>query len=105
MEREKVIYEWGLYDVVADDHFEFSATPQQIAEAMPDPDISVRLIRYQPDEGWEDCHITADGTFEFDGVFACGNGRHVPKRFVEQVARWVKKYGYELRSEGIFGDE
>ena len=43
---DKVIYEWGLYANKHDDHFEFQATPQRIAEALPNPDVSIRLIRY-----------------------------------------------------------
>ena len=91
---DKIIYDWGLYHVVDDDHFEVQATPQQIAKAMPDPDISVRLIRYDS-EGWKDCHIAPDGTFENDGFFIGGYpAKKVPKRYVEQAARWVNKYGY-----------
>ncbi len=96
MTEDKIIYEWGLYHVVEDDHFEFQATPQQIAEAMPDPDVSVRLIRYDREGNWEDCHIGPDGTFEHGGFFLGGySDKKVPKRYVEQAARWVKKYGYE----------
>jgi hypothetical protein len=98
MAQDKIIYDWGLYNVADDDHFEFEATPQQIAEAMPDPDISVRLIRYDRNGDWEDCYIGSDGTFEHDGFFLCGcSNRKVPKRYVEQAARWVSKYGYECR--------
>lgn len=92
---DKVIYEWGLYDNVRDDHFEFSATPQQIAEALPSPDVSIRLLRYasesRPDGFlFTECYVTADGKFEseyLDGV------HKVPMRYVKQLAQWVAKYG------------
>ena len=93
--KETVKYEWGLYDVVEDNHFNTSATAKEVAEAMPDPNVIVRLIRYDPDEGYEDCHVVAGGTFEDDGHFLLGT--KVPKRFLDQLERWVVKYGYEVR--------
>ena len=97
MVEDKIIYDWELYDVVGDDHFNCMATIQEVIEALPDPDRSVRLIRYDREGNWEDCHIAPDGTFENDAVFFGGYGRKVPKRYIEQVARWVKRYGYECR--------
>lgn len=98
---DKVIYEWGLYDNVADDHFNCNATPQEIAEALPDPNVSIRLLRYasesRPDGfNWTECYVTADGKFERQGL----EGIHkVPKRYVEQLARWVDKYGCECNEQ------
>ena len=97
---DKVIYEWGLYANKGDDHFEFQATPQQIAEALPNPDVSIRLIRYasesRPDGFlFTECYVDQDGTFESNGYFDGGHGTKVPKRYVEQLARWVAKHGCE----------
>ena len=98
---DKVIYEWGLYDNKADDHFEFSATPQQISEALPDPNVSIRLLRYasesRPDGFlFTECYVTANGTFESEHL----DGVHkVPKRHVGQLARWVAKYGCECNEQ------
>ena len=93
--HEKIVYEWGLYDVINDDHFNTDATRQEIAEAMPEPEISLRLVRWHPDDGAEDCYVRADGTFEKGGYFP-HTGLKVPKRYVEQLARWVAKYGYKI---------
>ena len=97
----KVIYEWGLYDNVEDDHFNCDANPEEIAAALPDPDVSIRLLRYasslRPDGYlFTDCYVTGDGTFQsdcFDG------GAKIPKRYVEQLARWVAKYGCECNEQ------
>ena len=101
--KETVEYEWGLYHVVKDNHFNTSATAQEVAEAMPDPNVIVRLIRYDPDEGYEDCHVTSDGTFEDGGYFL--HGTKVPKRFKDQLQRWVEKYGYEVREVWAIDEE
>ena len=99
MQNLKVVYEWGLYDVVRDDHFNTDATPKEIAEAMSDPYVSLRLVRWSTDESgladMEDCHVRSDGTFEGGGYFL-QTGRKVPKRYSEQLARWVAKYGYNI---------
>jgi hypothetical protein len=92
---DKIIYEWGLYDNVADDHFNCNASPQEIAEAMPDPDITIRLIRYERNGEWDDCVVLPNGLLEYDAYFGVGYGTKVPKRYIEQLARWVKKYGHE----------
>lgn len=97
-------YVWGLYDVKRDDHFNEEATPQEIAAYMMDPDVSLRLQRWHPEEGREDCHVKADGTFEANGWFALGQGHKVPKRYVQQLERWVRKYGYALDNVDTFGD-
>lgn len=96
--NEKIQYEWGLYDVVRDDHFECSATADEIAEYMMDPDVSLRLIRWHPDDGMDDCHVKPDGTFEANGWFRMGQGTKVSKRYVEQLRRWVMKYGYTVKT-------
>ena len=96
--NERITYEWGLYDVVRDDHFQDSATPKEIAEYMMDPDVSLRLVRWHPDDGMDDCHVEPDGTFEADGWFRLGDGPKVPKRYVEQLRRWVEKYGYTVKT-------
>ena len=95
MVEDKIIYEWGLYDNVADDHFNCNASTQEIAEAMPNPDITLRLIRYERNGEWDDCVVLPNGLFEHDAIFGVGYGTKVPKRYIEQLARWVKKYGYE----------
>ena len=99
MQNDKVVYEWGLYDVVLDDHFNTEATPDEIAESMLDPEVSLRLTRWSPDDSglaeMEDCHVKADGTFENEGHFL-QTGRKVPKRYSQQLARWVAKYGYNI---------
>jgi len=94
--KEKITYEWGLYDVVRDDHFQCSATPAEVAEYMMNPNVSLRLIRWHPDDGMDDCHVEPDGTFEAGGWFRLGQGTKVPKRYVEQLQRWVAAYGYTV---------
>ena len=102
MSQDKIIYEWGLYDNVEDDHFNCNATPQEIAEAMPDPDITVRLIRYDRNGESDECVVLPNGLFEHSAIFGAGYGTKVPKRYIEQLARWVEKYGYECREVFTF---